>query len=139
MQGLIVRIAGTPHLRVTTRDLQSPSLSIGTNNMRNILLASAAMLAIGTGIATAQTTTSQTTTTVSPAPAMPIIVPPPVGTLSTTRTKRVLRSDGSQTDSRQTTYRNTTGVANDTLTQTTTYPPAAITTTTKSKTIIKKN
>jgi hypothetical protein len=62
-------------------------------------------------------------------------VAPPLGTLSTTTTKRSVDAYGTQTDSTATTYRNPNGVADDSVTKTTTYPPpVAITTTTATTT-----
>ena len=106
--------------------------------MSRLLLASAAALVMTMGVAMAQsTTTSQTTTTVTPSIVTPSIVAPPVGTLSTSRTTSTTSSDGTQTDSKETTYRNTNGVADDSMTRTTIYPPVAITTTnTKSTTSV---
>ncbi len=70
----------------------------------------------------------------TPAPA-PVIVAPPPGTLSVTRTQNITAPDGTQTDRTETTYRNTNGVADDTMTRTTTTPPPAVaTTSTYSKT-----
>ena len=114
--------------------------------MRKTLLASAALLAMTAGVAFAQTTTSQSTTTVTPAtimpvPAPPVITPlmaPPAGTLSTVRTEKAVSADGSVTDSQSSTYRDTNGVAGDSVTKTTTYPAPAVvstdtTTTTETK------
>ena len=105
--------------------------------MRKTLLASTAVLVMMAGIAVAQTTTSESTTTVTPAtimpiPAPPVITPlaaPPAGTLSTVRTERTVSADGSVSDTQSSTYRNTNGVANDTVSKTTTYPAPAVTTT----------
>jgi len=82
-----------------------------------------AALVISAGIATAQTTSSQTTTTTT-TPGMPLIVAPPTGTLSTERTQKTTSPDGTQTDTKSSTYRNTNGVANDSETTTTRQPPA---------------
>jgi hypothetical protein len=94
--------------------------------MSKLLLAGAMALVLTTGIAVAQTTSSETTTTVTPAP---LIVAPPPGTLSVTRTEKSTAPDGTQTDKTQSTYRNTNGVAEDTMTKTTTTPPPAVATT----------
>jgi hypothetical protein len=109
--------------------------------MNHLLLAGAMALVLTTGAAVAQTTSSETTTIVTPAPAArpipvaPLIVAPPPGTLSVTRTQQINAPDGSQTDKTETTYRNTNGVADDTTTKTITYPaPVAATTSTFSKT-----
>jgi hypothetical protein len=99
------------------------------HDMTRLLLAGAAALGIMTGVATAQTTTSETTTTTAPTP----LAPPP-GTLSTTTTRKSVGFGGTQTESTGTTYRDSNGVAGDSVTRTTTYPPpapppAAVTTT----------
>ena len=93
--------------------------------MNKLLLAGAAALLMTTGVAMAQTTSSssQTTTTVAPATGIPVLVAPPVGTLSVSRTTNTTASDGTQTSTDQTTYRNSEGVANESVTRTTTYPP----------------
>ena len=102
--------------------------------MTRLFLAGALALALTTGVAVAQTTTSQTTTTVTP--DMPIA--PPVGTLSTTRTRRTTDEDGTRTDSNRTTYRSGEGVRDDSETRTTTYPSPADTTTRSSTTTITR-
>lgn len=107
--------------------------------MNKVLAAGAVALMMTAGVAMAQTSTSQTTTTVTPAPpllapAMPSVVAPPDGTLSVTRTQKSLSSDGTRVDSNETTYRNTAGVADDSMTKTTTYPAPTATTTTTNKT-----
>lgn len=108
--------------------------------MKTWLFASAAALALMTGIASAQTTSSQTTTrstTEAPSVVAPTPVAPPVnGTLSTTETRRATGVNGSETESRKTTYGNANGAASDSSTTTTTGPgaPAATTTTKTSKT-----
>ena len=107
--------------------------------MHKLLAASAITLAMVAGIANAQTTTSQSTTTITtPTVIVPQIVAPPVGTLSTTQTEKTVRSDGTMTDTTSSTYRNTAGVANDTVSKTVTYPPAQVMTDTKSTTTITK-
>jgi hypothetical protein len=112
------------------------------------------------------TTTSETTTSVAPMIVMPttssssseimttvtpIEVMPTVGSgkfptpddavqheapVSVTRTERTIGADGSETDSTQTITPNSNGVADDSVTRSTTYPatqpPAITTTTTKS-------
>jgi hypothetical protein len=129
------RVVPEAYLIVTTPGNSPRRSVIGEHDMSRLLLAGAAALtlamgvgAIGVGtmgVAAAQTTTtSQTTTTV-----VPSIVAPPVGTLSTTTTKSTTSSDGTQTNSQQTTYRNSNGVADDSVTKTITYPPVAVTTT----------
>jgi hypothetical protein len=94
--------------------------------MTRILLAGAAALGMMTGVALAQSTTSETTTTSSPA----YVVPPP-GTLSSSTRSKSIAPDGTRTDSRGTTYRNTNGVASDSESRTTSYPPPVATTTTR--------
>jgi hypothetical protein len=96
----------------------------GEHDMNKLLLASAAALVMTMGAAMAQTSSTQSTTT-----TIPSVVAPPLGTLSTTHTQSNTGSDGTQTDSKSTTYRNSNGVANDSTTSTTTYPPVASTTT----------
>jgi len=122
--------------------------------MNRLLLASAAALLMTAGVAVAQaasprspieladaaqlmaqTTTSQTTTSFTPAP---VIVAPPEGTLSTTRTRRTTDEDGTRTDSNRTTYRSGEGVRDDSETRTTTYPSPADTTTRSSTTTITR-
>ena len=89
------------------------------------LLPAALGLMLASGVALAQTTTtSQTTTTVTPSDPAPLLVAPPPGTLATTRTEKITSSDGSQTEKTETTYRNTEGVADNTMTRTTTIAPA---------------
>lgn len=98
--------------------------------MTRFLLAGAAALGIMTGIAAAQTTTSQTTTTTAPT-----LLAPPLGTLSTTTTRKSVGVDGTQTDSTRTIYSNSNGVAADSVTKTTTHPlPAVVTTTERTTT-----
>ena len=105
--------------------------------MNKFLMIGAAAMAMLTGgaMAQTQTSTSQTTTTVlpAPAPAPPILFAPPAGTLSTTRTTSSLNSDGTSVQSKETTYRNTAGVADDSMTRTTTYPAPTETTMTTNK------
>ncbi len=85
----------------------------------------ATVLALTVGAASAQTTSSQTSTSTTVTPAVPpvsLLVPPPIGTLSTTHTSKTINADGSQIDSKSSTYRNTNGVAEDSATTTTTKP-----------------
>ncbi len=78
--------------------------------------------------ALAQTTVQQTTTTVQPTPPYtvgtpmphPVVEAPPVGTLSTTTMRKSVSPDGSHTEQQSSTYRNTQGVAEDSVTRTTT-------------------
>ena len=96
--------------------------------MNKLLVASAVALALATGGAVAQTTSSEvTTTTVAPG-----IAAPPAGTLDVTRTQRTISPDGTRTNTDETTYHNSNGVADDSVTRTTTYPPAEVTTTNRS-------
>jgi hypothetical protein len=129
--------------------------------MNKLFLASAAALVMTAGVAVAQTTTtSETTTTVAPIVVMPttssssettttvrpVAVAPepkqgkygvptgptaPEAPLSVTHTQRTIGSDGAETDTSQTTYHNSNGVADDSVTRSTTYQaPADVTTTT---------
>jgi hypothetical protein len=95
-------------------------------NMTRILLAGAAALGMMTGVALAQSSTSETTTTTGAA-----LVAPPAGTLSSSTNSKSIAADGTRTDTSGTTYRNTNGVASDSVSRTTTYPPAVATTTTQ--------
>lgn len=97
--------------------------------MTKFLLAGAAALGMMTCAAMAQTSTSQTTTTTAPTP-----LSMPAGTLSTTATEKSVGVDGTRTNSTKTTYGNTNGVASDSVTKTTTYPPAAVSTTSETTT-----
>jgi len=99
---------------------------MGWQFMKPLLTVGIIVAAMCAGLATAQTTTSQTTTTTTPAVAVPAITPPPIGTLSTTRTEKTISADGTVTNSSASTYRNTAGVADDSVTTTTTSPPAMI-------------
>jgi len=94
--------------------------------MTRLLLAGTVALGMMTGIAVAQTTTSATTSTTAPA-----LVAPPPGTLSTTMIRKAVGFDGTQTDSTQTTYGTSNGVASDSTTKTTTHPSPAVVTTTQ--------
>ena len=102
--------------------------------MRRIFSAFIAAMAMTIGAAQAQTTTSQTTT-YTPLSA------PPSGTLSTTRTEKTIGIDGTQTKTNETSYRNTNGVADDTVTRSTTVTPPPVNATTEystTTTTIKK-
>lgn len=90
--------------------------------MRSTLLTTALAFSLLSGIAAAQTTSSESSTT--------SIIAPPVGTLSTTRTQRTIDSNGTETQTNRTTYRNETGVADDVHTTTITHPPVSNPTTT---------
>ena len=105
-------------------------LSLGTTAL---MLASAPALAQ----TAMETTTSQTTTMAPPVAAQP--VPPPVGTLSTTRETHAQDAYGNETSSKATSYRNSQGVAEDRQTTTRTIvppppPPVSTTTTTTEST-----
>jgi hypothetical protein len=101
--------------------------------MSRVLSAGAAAFLTMAGTAMAQTTTIITTSPPPPPPAPVIVAPPPappvviaeppLGTLSTTHSQAILNPDGSQSVSRETTYRNGNGVADDRVTSTTIYPP----------------
>jgi hypothetical protein len=115
-------------------------------NMKTLLKAGIA-LSLMSGVAVAQTTYSTTTTeapavVVAPAPA-PVVVAPPSGVLSTTRTTRATDAYGNQVNSQSTTYRNTNGVAQDSTTTTRTAapppPPPAMATTTTTETTTTHN
>lgn len=105
--------------------------------MNKFLMVGAAAIAMLVGGAMAQTesSTSQTITTVTPAltPAPPILFAPPAGTPSTIRTINSVNSDGTAVQSKETKYRNAVGVADESMTKTTTYPAPTETTTTMSK------
>jgi hypothetical protein len=92
--------------------------------MTRFLLTGAALLGLMMGVAVAQTTTSETTSTTAPT-----LVAPPSATLSTTTTRKSVGVDGAQTDSTGTTYRNSNGVASDSVTKKTTHPSPAVVTT----------
>jgi hypothetical protein len=120
--------------------------------MNKLFLASTAALLMTAGVAFAQTTTSETiTTTATPIEVVPSLgsgkFPTPneavqqEGPVSVTRTERTIGPDGAETDSSQTTYRNGNGVADDSVTRTTTYPapqPVVTTTTTTSSSSISQ-
>ncbi len=96
--------------------------------MKAIFCTGAMMMALA-GTALAQ---SASETTVTQSTTAPVYAPPP-GTLSTTRTTRAVDAYGNQFNQRQTTYRNTQGVASDSRTTTTivpAQPPVTTTTTT---------
>lgn len=93
--------------------------------MNGLLVVSAVALALTSVTAMAQTTSSAVTTTTTP-----MVAAPPEGTLSITRAQKTISPDGTQTNTNETTYRNTNGVADDRVTKTTIIPPANVTTTT---------
>jgi len=82
----------------------------------------AAVLALTVGAAAAQSSSSSSSTTTTTQPPVSLVVPPPIGTLSTEHTSQTVNPDGSQSSSKSTTYRNTEGVANDSVTRSTTTP-----------------
>jgi hypothetical protein len=96
------------------------------------LCAGVVALALNGGVAAAQTATDTTTTQTTAAPAPAPIAPPPVGTLSSTHEHREVDAYGNQVVSKSTTYRDGSGVAQDTRTTTTTAapPPPPVTTST---------
>jgi hypothetical protein len=109
--------------------------------MRSFLCAFVAALALTSGVAIAQTQTETTTTQSTTVPAVPpVALVPPAGTLSTTRETHAVDGYGNQVDSRQTSYRNSNGVAEDSRTTTTNVPlpppppPVSTTTTTTEST-----
>jgi hypothetical protein len=95
--------------------------------MLKYIVAGAVALSLLNGAAMAQIASSQSGT--SP------IVAPPAGTLSSSRTERSIDSNGTETDSDRTTYRNDAGVADDVHTTTTTHPAATTTTSSSSTTM----
>jgi hypothetical protein len=101
---------------------------VGGCDMIKLLLAGTTAFGLMTCAAMAQMATSQTTIT-----AAPTVVAPPMGTMSTTTNRKSIGPDGSQSDSTSTTYRNSNGVASDSVTRSTTTaappPPVASTTT----------
>jgi hypothetical protein len=111
--------------------------------MKALLHAGLAALALYGGIAAAQTASETTTTqsTTYPAPPYPAapapLVAPPPGTLATIHTTRSVDAYGNEVDQQKATYRNSQGVAQDTRTVTTTVPappPPPLTTTTTTTT-----
>ena len=94
--------------------------------MSKYIMGGAVALSLLGGIASAQAEPAQGGTT--------SIVAPPIGTLRTSRTQRTIDSNGTETDSSRTTYRNEAGVADDVHTTTTTHPAATTTTTSSSST-----
>ena len=94
--------------------------------MSKYIIAGAVAISLLSGVASAQT---------GPSPGDPTpIVAPPIGTLSTSRTQRIIDSNGTETDRSRTTYRNEAGVADDVHTTTTTHPAATTTTSSSSRT-----
>jgi hypothetical protein len=98
--------------------------------MKSILIAAAFSLIGFSALA-------QTTDAAPPAVSQPL--PPPVGTLSTTRETHAADANGNRVDSQSTTYRDSQGVAQDRQTTSTTIaapppPPPATTTTTTTET-----
>ena len=111
--------------------------------MSPILRAGVAVLSLYSGLAMAQSATETTTTQSTTVPAVPpayvpATVAPPAGTLSTTRETHAVDAYGNQVVQRQSTYRNSNGVAEDSRTMTTTVPavppPPPVTTTTTTQT-----
>ena len=98
--------------------------------MTHYLFAATMALALMSGIAMAQTTSSESSTT--------SVVAPAVGTLSTSRTQRSSdgNGNGTETHSRQTTYKNDAGVADDVVITKSTNPP--VNTSTSSTTTITR-
>lgn len=88
--------------------------------MSKYALACAAVISLMAGTVSAQTMPQQ-----GPATS---IAAPPVGTLSTSDTRRTIETNGTETDTNRTTYRNQAGVADDVHTTTTTHPAASTTT-----------
>ena len=101
--------------------------------VKTTLFAAVTALALTGGVAMAQTATDTTTTTQSATAPEPA---PVSGTLSTTRTHDAVDAYGNRVDSKQSTYRNTNGVAEDTRTTTQTMapPPPPVSSTTSTST-----
>ena len=103
--------------------------------MKTTLFAAVTALALTGGVAMAQTATDTTTTTQSATAPEPA---PVSGTLSTTRTHDAVDAYGNRVDSKQSTYSNTNGVAEDTRTTTQTMapppPPPPVSSTTSTST-----
>jgi hypothetical protein len=105
-------------------------------------VATLATLAIPSGVAMAQGMSQSTTstTTVAPPPVVvtpaPVVVAPPPGTLSVSHSQATSTSDGTQSRTDQTTYQNSNGVASDSVSKSTTYPPAIVQSTKKTTTTI---
>lgn len=95
--------------------------------MRSLMGAGAIALTLIGSAAYAQTTTETTTSQYSqtPAPMPPAAAPvaPPMGTLSTTREQHAVDAYGDRSDSRSTSYRDSTGVAEQSESRTVTAPP----------------
>jgi hypothetical protein len=113
--------------------------------MKSILRAGVTVISLYSGAVLAQTATETTTTQSTTVPAVPppsgyvpAPVAPPVGTLSSTRETHAVDAYGNQVVQRQSTYRNSNGVAEDSRTTTTTVPavppPPPVTTTTTTET-----
>jgi len=98
--------------------------------MKIYTLALASAFAFTAGGALAQTTSSQSTTSVTPvAPA------PPADTLSVTRSEKSTAPDGTQTNSNDTSYRNSQGSVTESSKRTTVPPaPPMVNTTTETQT-----
>jgi hypothetical protein len=88
--------------------------------MSKYIVAGAVALSLVSGPGSPQTGPSPSATTP--------VVAPPIGTLSSSRTARTVDSNGTETDSSRTTYRNEAGVADDVHTTTTTHPALSTTT-----------
>lgn len=88
--------------------------------MPGYAIACAMVFSLLGGVASAQMMPPQS-------PATEIAAPPP-GTLSTSDTRKTIDSNGTETDSSRTTYRNEAGVADDVHTTRTTHPAASTTT-----------
>jgi hypothetical protein len=127
---------------------QANSFELMEENMKYLLRAGVAALALNCGVAMAQSATETTTTQYTapvpppPLPQAPVPQPPP-GTLATTHTTRSVDAYGNEVDSQRTTYRTPGGVAQDSRTVTTTVPapppPVTTTTTTTQSTITDPN
>jgi hypothetical protein len=102
--------------------------------MIKLLVTGTVVLGMTAGVALAQATTSETTTSKTTTTMTPAVVGPPEGSV-VTRTGKSPSAEGPRTETTETTYRsNSTGVTNDSTTQTTTNPAPEVTTTTKKTT-----
>jgi hypothetical protein len=105
--------------------------------VRTILFAAVTALTLGGGAAMAQTATDTTTTQTNM--SQPDPAAPPAGTLSTTHVQKAQDAYGNSVDSKSTSYRDSTGVAQDSSTTTKTMaapppPPVSSTTSTTTET-----
>jgi hypothetical protein len=108
--------------------------------MKTLLMTSAFALSVFGGTAMAQTSSQTITTQTTPHVAPPaVVVAPPAGVLSTTRTTGAVDAYGNRVDQQSTTYRNSQGVAQDTQTTTQYAPPPPVASTTTTETTTQHN